>query len=181
MPGLIRRPRATNLPQLLEPVLAPGDRLVWTGQPTGPHRGWQDRVTAVAAAVLVASVTPFFVYAMTNMLMTGLNWALLAGLGFVVALLAIRQGSLWWRSRTVYGLTADAAVIHRLGPWGHTQVIDLKSLAHLDLEMGKGDLGTIRFGRAVGRDRSGLPPAFQDVRHARAVFDLARGAKQDPR
>jgi hypothetical protein len=78
------------------------------------------------------------------------------------------------RRRTVYGLTADAAIIHQGLPTARTVLIDLTALAHVDLTLGRQDIGTITFGR--GPDA----PAFRAVRHARHVFDLVRRKEQTP-
>jgi hypothetical protein len=164
---------SADLEEILAPALRPGERLAWCGQ---PHR-LKARLHTHFAALLAGFGAGGFVAA--RLLGPSelpardlLGWTavlMLAGMG--VAHLALRGALALRRRTTVYGLTADAAIIRQGFP-ARTVVVDLATVPHLAL--GKRDMGTITFGRGPEA------PAFLNVRHARHVFDLARAGRRPP-
>lgn len=161
---------SADLEEILSPALRPGERLAWVGQPARVTAALHTHLAALlgglgAGGFLAARV-------LGELELSGRGFLLLTALlmlaGMAVAYAALRGVLALRRRATIYGLTGDAAFIREGFPRARTVVLDLAALPHLDLALGRHDMGTITFGRGLDA------PAFRHVRHARHVFDLAR-------
>lgn len=141
----------------LDRALVPGDRLVWSGRPSaGPGTPITYLVRVGIALWLGAFLVSF--------LEQPTLWA--CAIAMTISFLAVWGLGVWARHQTIYGLTRDSVIIRR---GLRTRVIDLRNAPQLTLELGRDDTGTIRLGPQV---------LLYNVRHARAVYELARQAQR---
>ncbi len=93
----------------------------------------------------------------------------------------------WMRSRTWYGVTDQRVIIVTRGMGRNIRTVTLRTSSEIALHERSDGRGTLTFGPASGYwGRSGnlwpgmnprLPPKFERIEHARAVYDIIREAQ----
>ena len=182
--GKLRPPSNVALAGAVAPALLPGEQVLWCGRPVRLLVPWQAHLCVLSCAMLPAVIV--LIQVLDYLCQVDLEpawWALAAAAASFSAVMVTLYGSFlglqWLRQgHTVYALTARAAIIKHGVLFPRTLVLDLPALQHLELTLGRQDLGTVTFGRASGVQRPEIP-AFRHVRHARHVFELAsRGRRR---
>jgi hypothetical protein len=175
--------------QFIRDELAPGERLLWSGQPR------QGVVLHLADAFFI----PFSLFWLGFVSLGA--WSALASpesafaLLFILPLLLIggffafgRFGlDLWMRRRTYYGVT-DRRILILSGVWNrNVRALNLRTLIDISLTLHRGGRGTLTFGPEspfafYGRNWPGMgryaAPGFDGIEHPREVFDLIYQAQE---
>ena len=161
--------------------LMAGERLVWSGRPSGGIR--------FRAYDLI--LIPFsFVWGGFAIFWEVTAWRTdaplvfkLFGVPFVAVGLFITVGrfavDVWLRARTSYALTDTRALIVSTALTRRVQSVDLRSCAVITLSERRDRSGTIAFGPDTIAHRGGrlAPPSFAFVEDARAVYEKVRATQ----
>ena len=170
--------------------LSPGERVLWMGQPIRGLRFTASDVLFVPFSFLWGGFALFWeaqVVRSSAPLLFRL-W----GIPFVLVGLYLIIGRFfhdaWRRSRTLYALTDQRAIIVGGGIQQRLRSLALRSLPEISISDERGGRGTITFGSATHPfglfGRSSWPgtgqtaaPAFEGIESARSVHELIRNAQ----
>lgn len=169
--------------------LAPGERLLWSGQ---PRQGVFLRSTDLLMIPFSFLWAGFAVFWEASAIHTGAPpFFLLWGIPFLIVGAYITVGRFfydaWQRGRTAYGVTGERIIIATGGLSRSVKSLSLRTLSDVTLD-GKADgSGTITFGPTnfmlsmyAGTAWPGvkMPPSFDVISDARRVYDIIRDAQR---
>ena len=169
--------------------LSPGERLLWIGQPIGGLRLTPQDLFLVPFSLFWGGFA-FFWEATVVRSHAPLLFRLW-GIPFVLMGLYLIVGRFiydaWRRSRTLYGLTDQRAIILGGGPTRRLRSLALRALPELSLTEERNGRGTISFGSSglpfgwfsrTGWPGTGEPiPSFEGIENAGSVHELIRNAQ----
>jgi len=169
--------------------LSPGERLLWIGQPVGGLRLTPQDLLLVPFSLLWGGFAFFWEASVlrSNAPLLFRLW----GVPFVLMGVYLIVGRFfhdaWRRSRTLYGLTDQRAIILGGGVSRRLTSLALRSLPELSITEERNGRGTISFGSSTRPfgwfSRSGWPgmgdptPSFESIENARSVHELIRNAQ----
>lgn len=184
---------------VIEPELAPGERLLWVGQPNPrrlldrsdfiviPFSLYWNGFMAFFAAHVIGSLVEGRGRVYPDLLLTAVVGIpfLLIGLYLLVGRFYHRA---WTRRRTWYGLTQQRAIAIRHGVfWRSTNAANLRALGNVTAKLRRDGSGSVTFLRRRAwwawlsssggplDDDSGDAPVFHDIPDASRVVEALRG------
>jgi hypothetical protein len=173
--------------------IAPGERIIWQGQPTqGIRFAPQDAFAVPFAAFWLLMVLAIFLTAatgqMTNvdpMTYVVLPFFLLIGLYMLFGRFLVERAA---RRRTHYILTSQRALIESGLFRRSRRSVSLAAVPEIRFRAGRKGCGTVQFGTPSmfgmmppswpGASQF-LPPAFDDIEGAERVYNLALSAQRE--
>jgi hypothetical protein len=170
--------------------LSPGERLLWMGQPMGGLRFTASDLLLVPFSLLWGGFALF--WELTVLRSNAPLLFRLWGIPFVAVGLYLIAGRFfhdaWRRSRTLYAVTDQRAIILDAGIHRRLRSLALRSLPEISITDERAGRGTITFGSPTlpfgWLGRSGWPgtgqmaaPAFESIENARSVHELIRNAQ----
>ncbi len=163
----------TNPAQIVQPLLAPGERLLWSGEPRGPGarrmRRLVVRLLTVALVVIWAEgIRQFAIegFSLTSYLAVA---ASLAGGGVWIVVRSTEPPA---AGDVVYGLTDRRALVARRHI---VRSVDLGTVAEMALIDAGAGRGTVVFGDPA---RISGPLRFEEIGQATKVYELARVTRE---
>jgi hypothetical protein len=176
----------------IQNLLAPGERIVWSGQPRSGLALRGSDALAIPFSLMWGGFAIFWEYSVFN---TGAPlFFRLWGVPFVLVGLYLIFGRFfvdaWIRQKTYYALTEERALIVSGLFSRQTTTLDLATISNVSLSEGSDGEGTISFGsqttpKSPFSGMSGWPGAsaqsgsqFDLIRNAKAVFAMIRDAQR---
>lgn len=181
--------------EILEPELAPGERLLWVGQPN-PHRLLdKSDFIAIPFSLYWNGFMAFFSAHVIESVMEGgrvfpdLLFVAWIGVPFLLIGLYLLIGRFfhraWTKRRTWYGLTQHRAIAVREGRvWRSTNVGNLRALTNISAKVRRDGSGSVSFVRRSGWERwfsgsdtgmigdDGDAPTFENIPDAARVVEI---------
>ena len=176
----------------IQKLLAPGERIVWSGQPRSGLALRGSDALAIPFSLMWGGFAIFWEYSVihTDAPLLFRLW----GVPFVAVGLNLIFGRFfvdaWARRKTYYALTEERALIVSGLFSRQTTSLDLPTLTNVSLSEGSGGEGTITFGtptttRSPFSGFSGWPgasalnvPRFDLIQNAKGVFAMIRDAQR---
>jgi hypothetical protein len=170
--------------------LSPGERLLWMSQPIRGLRFTASDVLLVPFSLIWGGFALFWEAGVVRM--HAPVFFRLWGMPFVLVGVYLIVGRFfhdaWRRSRTLYALTDQRAIIVSGGFQPRLRSLPLRSLPEISISEERGGRGTITFGSpsgpfgVLGRSswpgtRQNAAPAFEGIENARSVHELIRNAQ----
>jgi hypothetical protein len=137
--------------QPFQHYLFPGERILWSGQPSHGLMLSRSDIFAIPFSVLWGGFAIFWNYqAWTDFPESGPDWLFrLWGLPFLAMGLYIMFGRFfydaWVRRRTYYAVTTERVLIYRTSPWSKLTSRDVGALPMFELTEHRDGTGTIVF------------------------------------
>jgi hypothetical protein len=170
--------------------LSPGERLLWMGRPIGGLRLRSSDLFLVPFSLVWGGFALFWEDAVlrSNAPLLFRLW----GIPFVLVGLYLIVGRFFWdawrRSRTLYALTDQRAIILGGGVTQRLRSLALRALPEISFSEERAGRGTITFGSpTLPFGRFGWPgwpgtaemaaPAFESIENARSIHELIRNAQ----